>query len=115
MKKTGFGARGWCLVIYGFLCMLLATAIPTTIQVALDAFAAKGFNPTVMLSLMTFGSLGTLVFLFVMNFFTAKGKADLRRLNLILGILWAICVALFGVLNSQALFIAVYIIGFVCC
>ncbi len=115
MKKYGFGARGWCLVIYGFLCILLATAIPTTVQVALDQFTAKGFNPTHMLSLMTYGSLGTLVFLFALNFFTAKGKVSFRKISLALGILWAVFTALFGLMPTQATFTIVYIAAFLCC
>lgn len=115
MKKYGFGKRGWLLVLYGFLCILLASAIPGTVQVALDMFVAKGFNPTHMLSLMTFGSLGTLVFLFVLNFFTAKGKVSYRKLGLILGVLWALFTALWGVIPSQAGFTVVYICSFLCC
>lgn len=115
MKRFGFGKRGWLMVLWAFLVISLASAIPSTIQVAVDLFAAKGFNPTVLMSLMTFGSLGTLVCLFGMNFLTAKGKLSFRKLGMILGILWAVFTALWGVVSVQWLFIAVYILSFLSC
>lgn len=115
MKKYGFGARGWVLVIYGLLCIALASAIPGTIQVALGEYVAKGFDSTHMLSLMTYGSLGTLIFLFILNFFSAKGKVSYRKLGLILGVLWAVLTALWGVMPTQASFTVIYIASFLCC
>ena len=115
MKKYGFGKRGWFLVIYGLLCILLASAIPGTVQVALDTFVAKGFAPDHMLSLMTYGSLGTLVLLFILNFFSAKGRVSYRKLGLVLGVLWAVFTALWGVMPTQTSFTIVYICAFLCC
>lgn len=114
-KRFGFGVRGWLMVVWAFLVISLASAIPSTIQVAMDLFAAKGFNPTVLLSLMTYGSIGTLICLFGMNFLTARGKLSFRKLGLLFGILWAVFTALWGIAGSQGLFIVVYILSFLCC
>ena len=115
MKKFSFGARGWLLVIWAFLCIAMASAIPSTVHVAVGLFAQKGFNSTLLLSLMTYGSWGTLVCLFILNFFTAKGKVSYRKLGLVIGILWAVFTALWGFVGAEWLFVVVYILSFLCC
>ena len=61
-KRFGFGVRGWLMVVWAFLVISLASAIPSTIQVAMDLFVGKGFNPTVLLSEVYPLSRTTLIF-----------------------------------------------------
>lgn len=113
--KLSFGARGWLLVIYGFLTIALASGLPSTIQVALGSFVEKGFNSTHLLSLMTYGSWGTLVLLLILGVAGAKKRKSIRKMGLILGVGWAVFTALWGVTDNEVLFTIFYIAAFLCC
>ncbi len=114
MKKYAFGARGWFLVLFGMLIIVLCTAIPATMNLAVNMFVEKGFNRTVLLSLQSYGGYGALIWFVVLGFITKGGKTNYRYLEIAVGLIWAVSVALWGIIPNQAGFVTIYIISFLC-
>lgn len=110
-KETGFGKKGWALIIYCMLAFYVATAFKDSMNVAVYTFQEKyGWNQTLLLSLASIGAYVTCIAIYVLGIFNASGKLKLRKIILVTGIGYAITISLWGVIPNLSVFIINYII-----
>jgi MFS family permease len=111
MKETGFGKKGWMLIVYCFVTFYVCTAFKDTMNVAVLAFQEQyGWNQTALLSLASIGAYVTCIAIYILGVLNASGKLKLRKIILITGVIYAITIALWGVIPSFGIFVANYIV-----
>jgi len=110
-QETGFGKKGWILIIYCLITFYVCTAFKDSMNVAVYLFQEKyGWDQTVLLSLASVGAYVTCIVIYVLGLLNASGKLKLRSVVLVTGILYAVTISLWGVIPNLGLFIANYIV-----
>ncbi|WP_419822920.1 MFS transporter [Anoxybacterium hadale] len=109
--ETGFGKKGWILIIYCLITFYVCTAFKDTMNVAVYTFQEKyGWSQTLLLSLASIGSYVTCIVIYILGILNATGKLKLRNVALITGLIYACTISLWGLIHSLGIFIVNYIV-----
>lgn len=110
-RETGFGGKGWALIIYCIAAFYVATAFKDTMNIAVYSFQEMyGWNQTLLLSLASIGAYVACAVIYAAGILNANGKAKARTIALIMGLIYAATISLWGVLPNISGFIFNYII-----
>ena len=111
-KVTGsnnFGARGWLLVIYAFLVYLTITCIGQIFNVTGPYYQeAFGWDVSTLMGMFTIAGIIAVVFDFFAG--TLAMRVSPKKMSIVLGICFAICMILLGFVQNLAAFLIIIIV-----